>query len=262
MLERTRNAGLKTKLGKCSFRVRSAELFKYRVSFGEMRSAGDKMNAFAPYNDPKCAGELLRFIGLVGFFSEHVVNSEDRLARLYAILDGTGWNNTKPKRRKVKMSVWKERWVMNRSAHSRPYSNVWRILMLRVRHRTGLRKILCAMRASPVAHTASRDAPVPRFAAALPLFLLSAREAAWRAGQAVQGVGRRVRVLPHAAWWRESVRAGARRGRGRVRQRAGGVCVPLGLGLPGDWGLLRGGLDRRARDLEREELSEGLECIE
>jgi hypothetical protein len=85
-LKRTRGAGLKLKLAKCLFGKRSVELIGHRVSHGLVRPSDDHTAVFANLKQPRNAFELLRFIGLVIFFSEHVESAADRLAPLMRFL--------------------------------------------------------------------------------------------------------------------------------------------------------------------------------
>jgi hypothetical protein len=71
------------------------ELLGHRVSHGLERPSDDHTAVFANSKEPRNAFELLRFIGLVVFFGEHVKTAEDPLAPLYEVLVGTGWNREK-----------------------------------------------------------------------------------------------------------------------------------------------------------------------
>jgi hypothetical protein len=101
MLERTRGAGLKLKLAQCLLGNRSLEILGHRVSHGLVRPSDDHTAVFANFKEPRNASELLRFIGLVIFFGEYVESAADRLAPLYEVLVGTGWNRKKRKEQKV-----------------------------------------------------------------------------------------------------------------------------------------------------------------
>jgi hypothetical protein len=74
------------------FGKRSVELLGHRVSHGLVRPSDDHTAVFANFKEPRNVFELLRFIGLVIFFDEHVESAADRLAPLYEVLVGTGWN--------------------------------------------------------------------------------------------------------------------------------------------------------------------------
>jgi hypothetical protein len=66
------------------------ELLGHRVSHGLVRPSDNHKAVFANFKEPRNASELLRFIGLVIFFGEHVESAADRLAPLYKALVGTG----------------------------------------------------------------------------------------------------------------------------------------------------------------------------
>jgi RNase H-like domain found in reverse transcriptase len=110
VLKRTRGAGLKLKLVKCLFGKRSVELLGHRVPHGLVRPSDDHTAVFAIFKEPRNASRLLRFIGLVIFFGEHVEPAADRLAPLYEVLVGTGWNRKKRKKQRVVVADWAERW--------------------------------------------------------------------------------------------------------------------------------------------------------
>lgn len=110
VFERKRKEGLWMNLAKRQFGIRLVELLGHRVSFGEVLPSDDYTNFFEKYKEPTCAAESLRFIGLVGLFREHVDNCSDRLAPLYVVLEGSGWHKKKPRRRKIQVPNWDDRW--------------------------------------------------------------------------------------------------------------------------------------------------------
>jgi RNase H-like domain found in reverse transcriptase/Integrase zinc binding domain len=74
------------------------------------RPSDDHKAVFANFMERRNASELLRFIGLVLFFDEHVESSTDRLASLYEVLVGTDCNRKKRMKQKVVVADWAERW--------------------------------------------------------------------------------------------------------------------------------------------------------
>jgi hypothetical protein len=68
------------------------ELLGHRVSHGLERPSDDHPAVFANFKESRNASELLRLIGLVIFFGEHVESATDRLAPLYEVHVGTAWN--------------------------------------------------------------------------------------------------------------------------------------------------------------------------
>jgi hypothetical protein len=101
VLQRTRDSWLRMKLSTCSFGQQTVELLGHRVSFGKVTPSDDHNQVFSRFQEPRNESELLRFIGLVGLFAEHVEHSADKLAPLDEVICGTGWNQKKPKRRKI-----------------------------------------------------------------------------------------------------------------------------------------------------------------
>jgi hypothetical protein len=85
------------------------ELLGHRVSHGLVRLSDDHTAVFANFKEPRNASELLRFIGLVIFFGKHVESAADRLAPLYEVLVGTGWNRKKSKKQKIVLADWAKR---------------------------------------------------------------------------------------------------------------------------------------------------------
>jgi RNase H-like domain found in reverse transcriptase len=81
----------------------------HRVSHGLVRPSDAHTAVLAILKEPWKASELLRFIGLVIFFGQHVESAADRLAPLYEVLVGTGWNRKKRKKQKVVVADWSER---------------------------------------------------------------------------------------------------------------------------------------------------------
>jgi hypothetical protein len=136
VLERTRGAGLKLKLAKCLVGKRSVELLGHRVSHGLVRPSDDHTAVFANFKEPRNASALLRFIGLVVFFGEHVESAADRLAPIFEVLVGTGWNRKKRKNRRWLSLIGRRGGRSLRSAHSKRCVRFWRtrIFLLRRDH--------------------------------------------------------------------------------------------------------------------------------
>jgi RNase H-like domain found in reverse transcriptase len=125
VLEKTRGAGMKLKLAKCMFGKRSVEFLGHRVSHGLVRPSDDHTAVFENFKEPRNASELLRFIGLVIFFGEHVESAADRLAPLYEVFVETGWNGEKSKKQKIVVADWAERW---KKLQVRPFEAMREIL--------------------------------------------------------------------------------------------------------------------------------------
>jgi hypothetical protein len=88
----------------------SVDLLGHSVSYGLERPSDDHTAVFANFKEPWNASELLRFIGLVIIAGEYIESAEVRLAPLYEIFVGTGWNQKMLKKQKVVVSDRAERW--------------------------------------------------------------------------------------------------------------------------------------------------------
>jgi hypothetical protein len=98
----------------------------HRVSHGLVRPSDDHTAVFENFKEPRNASELLRFIGLVMSFGEHVESAADRFAPLYEVLVGTGWNRKKRKNRRWLSLTGRRGGRTLRSAHSKRYARFWR----------------------------------------------------------------------------------------------------------------------------------------
>jgi hypothetical protein len=110
VFDRTRAAGFRMKLSKCLFGKKAIELLDHKVTAGKILPSDGHASTFDLFQEPRNASELLRFIGLVGFFGEHVESAVDRRGPLFDVLIGTGWNKKKNKRRKVVVQDWAAQW--------------------------------------------------------------------------------------------------------------------------------------------------------
>jgi uncharacterized glyoxalase superfamily protein PhnB len=115
VFDRTLAAGFRMKLSKCLFGKKAIELLGHKVTAGKILPSDGHASTFDLFHEPRNASELLRFIGLVGFFGEHVESAADRIAPLFDVLIGTGWNKKKNKRRKVVVQDWAARWGESQS---------------------------------------------------------------------------------------------------------------------------------------------------
>jgi Reverse transcriptase (RNA-dependent DNA polymerase) len=98
MLERTRRANLRLKFEKCTFGQREVELLGHKVSHSRVGPNDPHRQCLKEFKEPSNASELLRFLGLLQFFSGHIDRLAEMTAPLYEVLVGTAWN--KPKKKK------------------------------------------------------------------------------------------------------------------------------------------------------------------
>jgi hypothetical protein len=111
MLQQTRAAGLKLKLKKCGFGKDSIEILGHSVRLGEVRPNDAHRECVSRLNEPTNATELLRFLGVLQFFSAHIDHLAEMAAPLYQVLEGTKWNAKKPTKRSIiKIEYWDGRW--------------------------------------------------------------------------------------------------------------------------------------------------------
>lgn len=101
---------IRIKLRKCSFGTLSMEGLGYRIEQGKIEPMDSHKEAMKNYRTPTNGTELLSFLGVVQFFSDHVSHCADRIAPLYEMLVGTGWNKKKPKSQKIHIEGWEKKW--------------------------------------------------------------------------------------------------------------------------------------------------------
>jgi hypothetical protein len=92
MLQQTKDARLRLKLAKCSFDKAGVELLGHNVKFGEDRR-NDKYRGYLQHlAEPTNVTELLRFLGLLQFFSTHIDDLVSLSAPFHELLEGTPWS--------------------------------------------------------------------------------------------------------------------------------------------------------------------------
>jgi hypothetical protein len=63
----------------------------------------------ADFPEPKNGTDLLRFLGVLNCFGEFIEERVTRMAPLYDVLTGTGWNKKRKKRDRVNIPDWEAR---------------------------------------------------------------------------------------------------------------------------------------------------------
>jgi Reverse transcriptase (RNA-dependent DNA polymerase) len=86
-LARTLKHNLRFKLEKCKFGCREVEILGHKVQHGEIRPYDPHVQAIQIFREPSNVAELLRFLGLVKFFGNHVDHLADKACPLYAVLN-------------------------------------------------------------------------------------------------------------------------------------------------------------------------------
>jgi RNase H-like domain found in reverse transcriptase/Reverse transcriptase (RNA-dependent DNA polymerase) len=110
-LARTLEDNQRFKLEKCKFGCREVEILGHKVQHGEIRPSDPHVQAIQNFREPSNVTELLRFLGLVNIFGNHVDHLADKASPLYAVLNGTCWNEKKQRKgHKVRIADWDIRW--------------------------------------------------------------------------------------------------------------------------------------------------------
>ena len=114
-------AGVRLKLSKCSFGVRSTEILGHRVDNGGIRPSEAHVEAIGRLTEPASGNELMRFLGLVNFFSDFVEQFSSTAAPLYDVLKGTGFSKKRKHGQKFTIHDWDKRW-------GTPQRQAWQLL--------------------------------------------------------------------------------------------------------------------------------------
>ena len=88
----------------------SAEILGHRVDVDGLRSFDAHFDAIKALDDPQGGEELMRFLGLVNYFSHFVEHFSDIAAPLYTVLKGTPFNNKKRRGQRPIIHDWHARW--------------------------------------------------------------------------------------------------------------------------------------------------------
>lgn len=91
LLDTLLHAGVRLKLSKYSFGVRSAEILEHRVDNEGLRPSDAHVEVIRQLVEPGSGDKLMRILGLVNFFSDYVDHFLETAAPLYDVLKGTGF---------------------------------------------------------------------------------------------------------------------------------------------------------------------------
>jgi RNase H-like domain found in reverse transcriptase/Reverse transcriptase (RNA-dependent DNA polymerase) len=109
-LLRTLDHNLRFKLSKCKLGRQDVEILGHTVRRGKIMPSDTNIGGFRNFAGPTNVMELLRFLGCVQFFANHIDNCADKAAPLYEFLVGTAWNKRKGKKVVLTFPDWHERW--------------------------------------------------------------------------------------------------------------------------------------------------------
>ena len=90
LLDTLLQSGVRLKLSKCSFGVRSAEILGHRIDEEGLHPSEAHVEAIERLSEPGSGNELMRFLGLINFFSDFVDHFAESTAPLYEVLNGKG----------------------------------------------------------------------------------------------------------------------------------------------------------------------------
>ena len=110
LLDTLLQAGIRLKLSKCNFGVRKAEILGHRVNSEGIQPSEAHVEAICNLVEPASGTELMRFLGLVNFFSDFVDHFAETAAPLYEVLKGTGFSKKRKHGQKFKIHDWDMRW--------------------------------------------------------------------------------------------------------------------------------------------------------
>lgn len=110
LLDTLLRAGIRLKLSKCSFGVRSAEVLGHKIDSEGIRPSQAHLEAIERLTEPASGSELMRFLGLVNFFSDFIDHFAETAAPLYEVLKGTGFSKKRKHGQKFRIPDWHRRW--------------------------------------------------------------------------------------------------------------------------------------------------------
>ena len=110
VLKRLREAGAKLKFSKCVWGTDEATVLGHKVTPQGILPSDEHVRAIRQLNEPTNGTELLRFLGLMNFFGSFIQDFAHRSKPLYEVLEGSGFNKKKPKRKPVKIHDFDKKW--------------------------------------------------------------------------------------------------------------------------------------------------------
>jgi Reverse transcriptase (RNA-dependent DNA polymerase) len=109
-LQRTLAHNLQFKLSKCKFRRQKVEMLGHSVRHGKIMPSDMHIGDCRNFVEPTNVTELLRFLGCVQFFANHIDHCADKAAPLKEVLVGTACNKKKSKKSVFPLQDLHERW--------------------------------------------------------------------------------------------------------------------------------------------------------
>lgn len=103
LLDTLLQAGIRLTLSKCNFGVRRAEILGHRVDSEGIQPPEIHVEAIGNLVEPASGNDLMRFLGLLNFFSDFVDHFAETAAPLYDVLKGTGFSKKRKNGQKFKI---------------------------------------------------------------------------------------------------------------------------------------------------------------
>ncbi len=111
ILEALPEANMRLRLSKCRFRVHNAEVLGHMVNERGLQPSAGHIAAIRALVEPAYGDELMRFLGLVNYFSDFVDHFADIAKPLYSALKGMGFSKKRRHGQKLIIPDWDRRWA-------------------------------------------------------------------------------------------------------------------------------------------------------
>ena len=104
------SAGIRLKLSKCAFGVRTTDILGHVVDENGLRPSDRNVEAIRALTEPASRDELMRFLGLVNYFTVSVDHFSETAALLYEALKGTGFSKKRRRSQRLVISDCEQGW--------------------------------------------------------------------------------------------------------------------------------------------------------
>ena len=111
VLSRLNKAGAKLKFSKCTWGANEATVLGHKVTPNGILPSDEHVTAIRNLQEPTNGTELLRFLGIMNFFGSFIEDFAHRSRPLYEVLEGSGFNKKKPKKKIIKIPDFDKKWT-------------------------------------------------------------------------------------------------------------------------------------------------------
>lgn len=108
---------VRLKLSKCHLGVRSVEVLGHLVDKNGLHPSTKHVEETPQMVDPASGNELMRFLGLMNYFSDFIDIFAETERPLYNVLIGTGSSKKRKRGQKWIIPDWDRRWVRSNVRH-------------------------------------------------------------------------------------------------------------------------------------------------